>query len=243
MRFLFTLALSLSAVCYSNSQELKKKRSLFSVEAITTFPVVVGAGVNYHATENFLVNIGAGVTPQPYYSFIGTMAAQYGGNSAYKDVIEAAFQNNSLIRISSLYNLSGDYKKFGLGGVVSQLKSSGTAGIDKVLAASNGRDYTSLKNLLIAAGRNPNVDIDSTLLIAEIYANYRLVDNKNFLIDAQLGFTKVMTAEVHFKTGLSNFESTTAGNNLMRSSESDTEDIITQYGMAPTIGIKAVYLF
>lgn len=236
--FFIFLSVSLSAF----SQE-PIKRSLFSVEALTSFPVVVGVGVNYHPSEQLVVGIGAGVTPQPYYSFIGQMAAQYGGNAAYKDVIEAAFQNNSMLNISSQYAFSGNYKKFGIGTVFSYLKSSGNAGIDKVLTASNGKDYTALKNLLVAAGRNPNVDIDSTLMIAEIYASYRFAEVKNFYFEGRFGITKVISADVGFKTGLPNFEATAIGNNLMRSSESETESIITQYGLAPTVGIKTVYLF
>lgn len=242
MNIITTLILFLS-VSLSAFAEEPVKRSLYSFEAITTFPVVVGAGVNYHPTEQFVIGLGAGVTPQPYYSFIGQMAAQYGGNSAYKDVIEAAFQNNSLLKISSQYNFSGNYKKIGIGAVFSHLKSTGSAEIDKVLTASNGKDYTALKNLLVAAGRNPNVDIDSTLMIAEIYASYRFADYKNFYFESHVGITKVMTADVVFKTGLPNFEATAVGNNLMRSSEAETESIITQYGLAPTIGIKTVYLF
>lgn len=242
MKNLILLIVALFLSLPSLSEESKHK-SNFSIQAMTTFPTVVGADINYHLNQQFVLGIGAGVIPQPYYSFIGQMAAQYGGNSAYKDVIEAAFQNNSMLKVTSQYNFSGDYKKIGIGAVFSQLKSSGVAGIDKVLTASNGKDYSNLKNLLVAAGRDPNVDINSTLIIAEVYASYRFADYKNFYFEGQVGVAKVVSADINFKSGLQNFEATAVGNNLMRSSESETESIVTQYGLTPTIGIKTVYLF
>jgi hypothetical protein len=189
------------------------------------------------------VALGLGFIPQPYYSFIGQMADQYGGNTAYKDVIEAAFQNNNLIRLNSEYVLSGSFRSFRIGLSASYVQSAGTAGIDKVLAASNGKDYTNLKNLLVALGRSPNVDIKSSLITSEIYLDYDLGTYSGFQFLGSLGFVKIISADVNLKSGLSNFEASVAGNDLMRSSESETEGIVIQNGMSPTLGLRIIYQF
>jgi hypothetical protein len=51
----------------------------------------------------------------------------------------------------------------------------------------------------------------------------------------------VLDSTVALKTGLSNFEATAAGNNLMRTSESDLRSILIEYGISPTLGFTVSY--
>lgn len=215
----------------------------FYPEVKTVVPVFLGFGAGMSYQDHFEIDFAYGLTPKPYYQTIGSVAATLSGNSAYKDVIESAFQNNSLWRIGMKYNFTSSKKGWSLGLAFSRLKSSGKAGIDKVLQAATGQDYTTLKNLLTSAGRSTEVDMDGTLTIGEIQAGYTWELNPHLSLAAALGVGKVLNSDIHLKTGLTAFESTPAGNSLMRSSEDDLESIIDEYGISPTLGINLNYVF
>lgn len=206
-------------------------------------PLFIGAGGGYSFNENIQAGLMYGVTPEPFYSMIGEVAASYGGNGSYRDVVEAAFQNNSLWRLSSTYNLNNRNSGFHFTVAGSVLEASGDAEINSVLSASTGRDYSTLIALLIAAGRSSKVHIDSTLQILEMQVSYSWSYNQNWVLDVGGGFLKVLSSDVHLKSGLSNYESSPSGNAQMRASESDIESIIEENGLSPTAGVQLKYLF
>ena len=193
--------------------------------------------------EHFLLDILYGVTPKPYYETIGSTAASLGGNAAYKNVIESAFQNNSLWRVGFTYNFNQTKRGWHVGLAYSRLKASGKAGIDSVLSAATGLDYSQLKNALAAVGKSNQVDMDSFLNIGEIQIGYDWEILTNLTLGTTLGVAKVLSSDVELKTGLTNFEATNAGKTLMASSETELESIVDQYGLTPTIGLAFRYLF
>lgn len=237
--------ISLVLFCYKpvEAQILQKNTSGFYPEVFVNFPLFIGAGGGYSFNENFQADLLYAVTPQPFYTVIGQFAAESGGNAAYQDVIEAAFQNNSIVRLSATYNLDKKTSgwHFSLAGSI--LTASGNADIDKVLGAANGRDYSLLKTLLTTSGRDTRVQMNSNLQIFEALISYSWAVQSNWVFDISGGFAKVVASDVSLKSGLTAFESTQAGNNLMRSSESDIETIINDYGLSPTLGIQIKYLF
>lgn len=212
-------------------------------EVKTIFPIFLGAGLGVSFQEHFELDVLYGVTPKPYYETIGSTAASLGGNPAYKDVIESAFQNNSLWRVGIQYNFSETKRGWHMGVAYSRLTSSGKAGIDSVLAAATGLDYTQLKNALTVAGKSTLVDMNSELNIGEIQAGYNWEIATNVTLAATLGVAKVLSSDVQLKTGLTNFEATNAGKTLMTNSETELESIINEYGVSPTLGLLFSYVF
>ncbi len=232
----------LSLAVFSSLTAFANENFQFSPKVETYFPVFAGGGVQLRAYDSFEWGLSYGVTPKAYYKVIANAAAHFGDNGSYKEVVEAAFQDNSLWRMNLQYNFSGK-TGWNMGVAGSMLNSNGEAGIDTVLGASTGRNYTTLKNLLIALGRNPNVSMESDLTLAELYAGYTWDLGKSFLGSLTLGVTKVMSADVKVKTGLPNFEASAAGSSLLRSSETDLENIIEENGYSPEIGVKISYDF
>lgn len=225
------------------AQHTKKITHSFYPEVIINVPLFIGAGGGYSFNEHIQADLIYGITPQPFYSLIGQVAAESAGNSSYRDVIEAAFQNNSLWRVSSTYNLTNRVTGFHFTVAGSVLEASGDAEINSVLKASTGRDYSTLIALLIASGRSSKVHIDSTLQILELQVSYSWNFNQNWVVDLSGGFLKVVNSDVHLKTGLPNYESSASGNSQMRASENDLESIIEEYGLSPTAGVQVKYLF
>lgn len=209
----------------------------------TVFPIFLGAGPELILNERYQIGISYGVTPQPYYSTIGQVAASVGGNSSYKDVIQASFQNNVLWRLGFQYNFNTLKSGWCTEISFSRIASKGKADIEKVLQAVTGSDFTQLKNLLIAAGRSTDVDLEGTLLIVGFSGGYSWSLLENASISLVGGVAKVLRSDIRLKTGLVNFEATNIGNSLMRSSEENLESIVNQYGIFPTVGVNASYYF
>lgn len=209
----------------------------------TTFPVFAGAGFGVIYQDAFDVRISGGVTPEAYYKVIGEAAASSSQKESYKDVVNAAFQNNALAKLDVDYHYDSVRTGWLIGGSFSYLKSKGQAGIDKVLGAATGKDYTALKNLLTAAGKSTEVDMDSSLVISEIHVGYNWNPYNKLVISTTLGVAKVTGADINLQTGLPNFESSQAGSNLMRQSESDLEEIVKDQGISATAALGLVYLF
>lgn len=241
--FLFTVFLVFGSLAKADEGSSLSPDFHYFPEVKTIFPVFLGAGVGVSFQEHFEFDVLYGITPKPYYETIGSVAASLGGNTAYKDVIESAFQNNSLWRIGAKYNFSETKKGWHVSLAYSRLTSSGQAEIDSVLAAATGLDYTQLKNALAAAGRSTMVDMSATLNIGEIQAGYTWEIASNVTLGAALGVAKILSNDVKLKTGLSNFEATNVGKTLITSSESELESIINQYGTSPTVGVAFAYVF
>ena len=207
----------------------------------TDIPVFIGGGFSVKG-EPIEFQFQYGLTPEPYADLIGTAAAEIAGNEAYKGVVKAAFENNHMLRADLLYRFTGN-TGWKIAMAYLGLQSQGNAEIDDVLYAATGRDYTNLKNLLTAAGRDSKVDMNSTLGIIEAYVSYGYMWGRNWNFDVSFGVAKVVAADVKLKTGLPNFEASQAGSTLMRNTEGDLEEIIYDYGTSPKLGLTLQYLF
>lgn len=212
-------------------------------KAETIFPLFVGAGFGLHIFNHFDLSVMYGLTPEPYYQVIGEAASSFGGNSAYKDVVEAAFKNNNLIRVEGNYFFESPQSGWLAGTGFSYLTSNGSAGVDRVLTLATKKDYSLLRQSLIAAGKNPEVDIDAKMIIIDLRGGYSWDVTKDFIVKASLGVAKVVWNEVNLKSGLAGFESTAYGNSTMRTAESDIQSIINDYGISPTLGFEMTYIF
>lgn len=208
----------------------------------TVFPLFMGAEGNALLADHFEIGLGFGLTPGFYASTIGSVAASIGGNPKYQDLTEAALSSSSAFRLHVQYNFRGKSGwRLGLAG--SRMATSGEAGIDSVLAATQGNDFTNLKNLLVAAGKNPNVSMATTTFSLELYAGYsfQLVDN--FHLSVTAGFLKLFNPSVALTTELPAFNASATGNALLRETETDIETILNDYGYSPTAAIGLVYWF
>ncbi len=209
----------------------------------TVVPTALGGGLEVLFGGKWEFGVLYGSTPEPYAQWIGEAANEFGDNSAYGGVIEAAFQDNSLVRIHGAYHFRGTPSGWAIALGVSQLKAKGDAEIDEVLAAATGYDFSALKALLILAGRPTTVELESELILAELSSQYTWVLGSHFLVSAQLGIGKVLSADLEIQTGLPAFENSNAGQKFLSSNESELEDIVIEYGLAPTLGIKVAYEF
>lgn len=212
-------------------------------KAETVFPLFVGAGVGLNIVDSFDFSVMYGLTPEPYSQVIGEAAAQFGGNSAYKDVVESAFKNNSMIRAEGNYFFESARTGWLAGGAFSYLTANGKAGIDRVLTAATGKDYSALRQGLVLAGKNPEVDIDTKMMIIDLRGGYSWDITHSFILKASVGVAKVVWSEVNLKSGLAGFEQTAYGNNTMRTAESDIQSIINDNGISPTLGVEINYVF
>lgn len=213
----------------------------FGLRAETVFPIFIGPGIFIKLNDSMEFSASYGFTPEPYYTTIGSVAASMGSNSSYADVIRAAFQNNSILKVAGHFTPNSSNWSFGIGSYV--LAASGNANIDTVLAASTGRDYTGLKNALTALGRPTQVQLKSNLVIFEVFAKHKWNFEHRGDLTAGLGVAKVMSAKVDVQTGLTVFESTVIGQNLISQSETDLQSIIEDNGISPTISVAYDYFF
>ena len=213
----------------------------FQLKSSTTAPVFLGIGAAAQFDENWGIEAQIGQAPRVYAELIGNYAASSSGNSSYDDVIIAAFENNFIFKFGGFYKIqNGEGWKVATNFYL--VTASGDADVDKVLSAATGKDYTNLKSFLVAAGKSTSVDMDSNLTIFEISGSY-LWSFPSWDIEGIFGLAKIISSDVTLKTGLPNFEASNAGQNLLRSSESDLEDIIEENGLTPVIGIMATYRF
>lgn len=230
---------------FSNNAYGRDSDSTFRVvpQVTTIFPMFLGGGVGVSIAKHFQLDGMFGFTPQPYYQTIGKAAASFGNNESYQDVIEAAFQNNLIWRIGFQYNFKDTYRGWRIGIATSFLTSSGDADIDTVLSAATGQDYSQLKTLLSASGRDTSVDMSGFLVIGDIYGGYAWSLTKKLSFSTTIGFAKVVQSDVNLETGLPLFESSFAGKALLRSTEDELGSIINTYGLSPTASVAVLYVF
>lgn len=226
-----------------SSTPYQVRRTQWSPQVATIFPTMIGAGVSVTRSQHYGFSLLAGTTPKPYHEAIASVASDIANNGSYEGVINSAFENNFLARAALQYNFTSPKKGWNIQLGASMLKSKGDATIDEVLAVSTGNDYTNLKNLLIAAGRDPSVDLDSTLVIAELSTGYTWPVSKKMALSANFGVAKVLSADMEISTGLPNFEKSAQGKKLLSSTESDLETVVEDYGLTPTLGLTLAYLF
>jgi hypothetical protein len=214
----------------------------FYGKAETTFPLFVGAGVGLNIVDKFDFNLMFGIVPEVYYNVIASQAASYGGNSAYQDVIQSAFQNNWMVRAQGNYYIDTPRAGWFVGGAFSYLQASGKAGTDRVLTAATGRDYSGLRTALLMSGRSAEVDIDSKIMILDARAGYGWDLGSSFTIKGSVGVAKVVSTEVSLKSGLPFYDSG-FGHQQMTNAESDLQSIVTDNGITPTISAEISYTF
>ena len=213
-----------------------------SLGLTSRLPTLTGAQVDYTTSGQWRFLYQIGFIPEPYAKLIGQAAAQYGGDSSYDDVVESALENNLMMTFGVEY-LFDEVDGWGLGLGGSYLTSDGTADAQSVLAAATGRDYSTLIALLQAAGRSTDVDMKTDLYLLNVYGIYTWVFPNSLSLSFLLGVEWIMQADMSLSTSLPVFESSAAGQSLLRQSESDLEDIMTQYGVAPIVGFTLRYSF
>ena len=241
------IALICLTTIVSHGQDLEapaaEKFYQFGLKAETVFPIFIGPSATLSLGQHFETSVGFGLTPEPYYNVIANVSASMGGNSSYGDVIRAAFKNNSIVKISALHKFNPVAPGWFLGLTANQLKAKGDADIDTVLAAATVRDYSNLKTLLTLLGRSTKVDLTSDLLIAEMFGGYIWPLTPASEVKVSLGIAKIIDAKVKMATGLSAFESSTAGKSLISQSESDLVKILKDNGISPTMAVTYDYFF
>jgi hypothetical protein len=215
----------------------------FSPYVETTFPVSVSVGGNVIFNDAFSFGLGFGVLPSTYSAAIGAFTAEYGNKNAYKDLVEAAFHDNSLIRVHGSYFFKNAKSGWSVGMAYDHINTSGTADVDTVLEATTGNDFTNLKNLLIAAGRSTDVDLSGRMHILELWLARTSEVSKNLSLVCSFGLAKIIAADTEISTGLKNFESSASGATLLSDTEKDLDKILVNYGVSPTLGLSVNYIF
>lgn len=209
----------------------------------TTFPVSASVGGSLIFKDKFSLGAGVGVMPSAYATAIGAVAAHYGSNSGYKDLVESAFQNNSLLRVHGSYFFNTIKSGWSIGMAYDHLNTSGKADIDTVLEATTGNDFTNLKNLLTAAGRSTNVDLSGKIHMLELWLARTSELSKDLSLAFSVGVVKIIATDTEISTGLKNFESSAVGSALLSDTEEELNQILIDYGLSPTIGLSVNYFF
>jgi hypothetical protein len=242
---LFCLSFATNANSQDESSSSGGSASGFRVspQIATIFPTFLGVGASLILNENYELNLMYGTTPEPYHETIASVAADLADDQSYEGVINSAFQDNQTLRAAFNYNFKSSREGWNIGLSFSYLSSEGQAGIDDVLSAVTGRDFSGLRTILINRGRDPEVDLDSELTVAELNFGYRWPVSTRLTFGASAGAIKVLSADMKIKTGLPNFEASPAGSSLLRSTESDLEEIVVENGISPVIGVSLSYNF
>ncbi|WP_373999590.1 hypothetical protein [Bdellovibrio bacteriovorus] len=210
-----------------------------SPEIITVFPTFVGAGLNLKVYEYLEFSVAYGNVPVLYYN---TIADIISSDDAQRRVINAAFKNNRVLRAALQYNIQGDVG-WHIGMTAAQLNAEGSADIDEVLHAATGDDYTLLKDLLIALGRDPSVNMDSELMILGLHAGYTWLLGDHLYVKASMGAVKVMGSKISISTGVPEFDSIYPGHAVISAAEGDLEDNVNESGLSPTLGLTLTWQF
>jgi hypothetical protein len=209
----------------------------------TQYPYFLGAGAVVEIFQSFELGGSVGYTPQSYAKTIGGFVAEYGGEEAYDDLIQAAFEDNSSARLMLAYNFGNDVQGWRIQTAMTWMKAEGDAEIDEVLGAVTGRDFSALKSLLVAAGKPTSVDLESEISVAELSVGYGWQLADHILLTANAGVISVLEADMKIKTGLPAFESSNAGQTLLRESEAELEEIVKENGVSPLLGLALAYRF
>jgi hypothetical protein len=208
----------------------------------TTEPVFIGGGINFSFREKFEIGASIGRTSNTFNSDIAKMNSHVSGVPQYKSVVEAAFQKNKITKYHIQYNLHGNTGwRFGVS--TSKLDSSGTAGIDEVLAAATGKDYTALKNFLIARHKPTDISLTTKIYLIDAYTGYSWKLINSLFVELNLGVSKVVSCKETVATGYPVFETTVAGKALMSGANGNIESIVKDYGITPTLGFEIFYKF
>lgn len=219
------------------------RRFYFAPKVVTVFPLLLGAGVEASYRNKLALGVSYGITPRAYSKALAEAAAAIANEPSYKKVIEAAFNHNNLIRAYAEYRFRRGDNGFQLGTAYTHLKADGSAPIDDVLEQPTGILYTLLKNLLIAQGKDPNVNMKSDLGLAEIYAGYGFTIVKNLTFAFDLGIAKVISSDIKLSTEAPSYDNSAQGKTQLRQSESDLEKILKDNGLTPTLGLRLGYTF
>ena len=212
----------------------------FQLSLETSVPTFLGLGAGITFGQDHTVYLGLGRIPLAYSSAVGSAAAQLGENDAYRDLTEAALQDNGTLKIGYRYRFAPKWSAyFHYQGI----RGSGEGDIATVLEASTGNEYPNLTNALIDAGRDPSVDLESELHSVELGISYSLPVSENILFQLQGGLLRIYSADVALSTGLSNFDSSALGQATLDQAETDTEAILLEYGWVPTLGAAFQFLF
>ena len=212
----------------------------FSPKIETIFPFYLGGSAELHIAEQFELGIGAGFAPRPYILTIGAVAAELAGNPAYADVIEDALESNLIVRATGKYVFAHQWF---LGMAFSRINVSGTSDIETVLASATGLNYTNLTNLLRLAGLPAEMDLEGEAYVLDASLGRRFPISENVSLQAYIGIAKILTSEVDVSTQLNSFDSSASGQSLLGQTESEIEEILLEYGWAPTIGVSANFYF
>ncbi|WP_413570519.1 hypothetical protein ACLWBD_08075 [Bdellovibrio sp. HCB117] len=210
-----------------------------SPEFVTVFPTFLGAGLNLKVYEYLEFSVAYGNVPVTYYN---TIADIISNDDTQRRVINAAFKNNRVLRAALQYNIQGDVG-WHIGMTAAQLNAEGSAGIDEVLYAATGDDYTLLKDLLIALGRDPSVNMDSELMILGLHVGYTWLLGDHLYVKASLGAVKVMGSKISISTGIPEFDSIYPGHAVISAAEGDLEDNVNESGLSPTAGLTLTWQF
>lgn len=215
----------------------------WSARASTAFPFFAGVGgaIEHRATGlEFGIDLGA--EPPLYSDRIADLVANVSDRDDYGALVRSAFDANWLLRVGLGWRPSGR-EGFSFAAGWSLMQTRGLTGIDDVLAAVTGRDFSTLTAALAAAGRDPRVQLETTLSILELNVEYAWALDDRWSIGTGLGFGKIIGSSASLQTGLPRFEASRAGSALLRGSEDDLEAILVDYGYLPSIRLALTYSF
>lgn len=224
----------------SSESSLPPKTNNIFIE--TRVPTFLGLGGELFY-KKWSVSLAYGLIPKPYSQLIAQMGADIGGDSSYETLINAGLEENKAYKLAFNYQTNWFQRRLNFSLHNYYVTSKGDGEIDEILSAVTGRNFTTLKNLLIALGRPTTVDLEGWIYAIELSANYNFWSNNNWSANTSLGIVQIISCDTQIKTGLTNFENSGTGQKLLSDSESDIEDILLDNGISPVAGLSLKYSF
>ncbi len=226
----------------TNKIPAREARNFFPfIKAGTEFPVWTGADLGARIWKNFSFHVGYGKMLSSYAGFIGGRIDQFANKSGYDSVIKGITDSNHILRGGIDYHFSGR-KGWSVGTTVSQLNADGKSSITDVETLTNTQ-FTTLKNLLSAAGKELVFTSDLSLTLLELHASYTFGLMNHLFLETSFGVSKVIANSVQLSSNAPNCDASNAGANLYNQAQNELDSVLKKYGYVPMLGLSLVYEF
>ena len=206
----------------------------------TDFPFWLGADLRLMFFDRLMLNAGVGSTLNAYSSLMGQTAASVGGNAAYKPVVEALYQSNSIFRVGLEYRFRGP-TGWALGLNYYRQATNGEAKLADIAQATN-QNFQNLLTLLNALGKSSVIRGETTMTMVQVQGSYTW-SVLGFLLRGSLGVIKFTDATLKLSSQSSVFDNSAAGQATYAEAEKSLKATLVNYGVSPTAGLDLMYFF
>jgi|GEM_PF-3966681 len=207
----------------------------------TEFPIFIGGDIGVRIYRHFDVSVGYGTMSSSYAGFVGSRIDQFANKTGYDSVVKGLMDSNHTLRASVDYRFRGR-KGWSVGARISRLSAEGRSSITEVETLT-GTQFTALKAILNASGRELIFNSDLKLTFLEAHVGYTFGLGSHLFLESSFGVSKIVSNGVTLSSNASNFDDSNAGRTLYAQAQSDLDSVLKKYGYVPSLGLKLIYEF